>query len=409
MMRHLPLLSFYFLLGFCFQFPSVAFRYWLMDTVRVSPAQMDAISGVMSIPWCFKPLYGFISDSYPIHGFRRRPYMILTAFVSAFAWIAVPFCPHDEFIISLTMTLASFGMCFADVMVDSVLVEVARQESEEDKGIIQSWSWMMRFAGGLTASALGAVAYDYCGPTQVFLMNAMIPVLVAYAAWGIPDTPPDKKVHWKDTMKKVCNALCQTSILKPAAFIFVICATPGYGGVMTFFYERELGFTPTEFGSLDVMGHIVSIIGTLIYKRYLRNVPFRKIFAISLIVSFLLENTLFFLVFHTNRLWGIPDFWFAFIERSVLTLVSQFMTMPMVVLGARLCPVGIEGTLYALLMSISNIGGVVGSEWGAMLTSMFGVTGTNFANLWKLMLLCHALDLIPLACLPLLRSTETAI
>ena len=120
-------------------------------------------------------------------------------------------------------------------------------------------------------------------------------------------------------------------------------------------------------------------------------------------MSFVLENTLLLLVLHTNRTIGIPDFVFALIERIVITLVGQFITMPMVVLGARVCPVGVEGTLYALLMSITNIGGVVSSEWGSLLTSMFGITGTNFTNLWKLMLVCHAFDLIPLLGLRLLQ------
>jgi len=111
-------------------------------------------------------------------------------------------------------------------------------------------------------------------------------------------------------------------------------------------------------------------------------------------------------VFHTNRQIGIPDYVFAFLERVVITLVGQFITMPMVVLGAQLCPPGVEGSLYALLMSITNIGGVVADEWGSLLTNMFGVTGTNFANLWKLMLLCHAFDLVPLTGLNLLRSLK---
>lgn len=173
---------------------------------------------------------------------------------------------------------------------------------------------------------------------------------------------------------------------------------------MTFFYERELAFTPAEFGMLDVMGYVVAIIGTWLYKKYLRHVSFQKIFTISLIVSFILENTLLLLVFHVNRDMGIPDFWFAAIERVVITIVGQFITMPMVVMGARVCPRGIEASLYAFLMSISNIGGVVSSEWGSLLTDMYGVTSTDFSSLWKLMLTCHGFDLLPLMGIPLISS-----
>lgn len=401
-----PLLIFYLLLGFSFQFPSVAMRYWMMETVKVSPAQMAAIFGVVSIPWCLKPLFGFISDSKPIFGYRRKPYMILAAYTSSLMWMILPFCPHDEFAITLVMTVSSAGMCFADVMADSLLVEAARKESDENKGNIQSWSWMMRFAGGFLASIFGTLAYEKLGYAQVFLLNSMVPIMVAILSCFISESKTNEKKNWRKTGSTLYAAVKQPGIYKPALFIFMICVTPGYGSVMTFFYERELGFTPNEFGALDVMGYVVAILGTWIYKRWLTQVSFRKIFGWSLFISFLLENTLFFLVFHTNRQMGIPDFVFAFVERVVITLVGQFITMPMVVLGAQLCPPGVEGSLYALLMSITNIGGVVAEEWGSLLTNMFGVTGTNFVNLWKLILLCHAFDLIPLTGLNLLRSLE---
>ena len=411
--KNRALLGFYLLLGFCFQFPSVAMRYWLMEDVGVSPAQMGAIFGVTTIPWCLKPLYGFISDSYPLFGFRRRPYMVVMSFLSCFMWIVLPFVPHDEFVITLVMTMSSIGMSFTDVMADSLLVEVARDESNENRGIVQSWAWIMRFVGGLVASGFGAVAYTYLGSVKVFLLNSMVPVAIAVLSVSIPDSPTKQRVNWRETSGKLWSAVRRPGIYRPALFIFLICVTPGYGGAMTFFYERELKFTPIEFGILDIMGYIVSIIGTLIYKKWLRNVSFIKIFGWALALSFVLENSLLLLVLHTNRIMGIPDFVFALAERIVITLVGQFISMPMVVLGARVCPVGVEATLYALLMSITNFGGVISSEWGSLFTTMFGISGTNFTNLWKLLLLCNAFDLIPLFSLRLVgvesESLETSI
>jgi len=301
------------------------------------------------------------------------------------------------------MTVSSAGLCVADVMADSLLVEIARSETESDKGVVQSYSWMLRFAGGLVASIGGAVAYDTMGYVKVFHLNSMIPICIAILA-SFVEEGDYQQADWRTTIGKLSTTIRTANIYRPALFLFLICVTPGYGSVMTFFYERELKFTPDEFGTLDVLGHVVAIVGTFIYKRWLRDISFRKIFGVAIAMSFVLENTLLLLVLHTNRTMGIPDFIFALIERIVITLVGQFVTMPMVVLGARICPVGVEGTLYALLMSITNIGGVVSSEWGSLLTTMFGVSSTNFSNLWKLMLVCHAFDLIPLFMLRLVPA-----
>jgi folate/biopterin transporter len=399
-----PLLFFYFLLGFSFAFPSISIRYFLMSFA--SPSQMAAMMGIFALPWVFKPIYGFVSDVYTINGYRRKPYMMIGAYFSAIMWVVLPFCPTDEFLVSVCMTFASLGLCVSDVMADSLLVEAARQENEENKGIVQSYSWIFRFTGGLVGSILGAASYDGLGWVGVFHLTSMIPCVIILLALVIPEKEIVQNTDLKLTIGKLFQAIKQPAIFKPAIFLFLICTTPSYGDIMTFFYKEELSFTPDEFGSLDVLGHVVSIVGTIIYKKYLRKIKLRTIFCWALVASFLLENTMLLLVLHVNRDWGIPDYVFAFVERIALTLASQFVTMPMVVLGAKLCPVGVEATLYALLMSITNLGGIVGSELGSMLAGVFGITAINFSNLWKLMLVCHICDLIPLSCLFLLPRND---
>jgi len=51
------------------------------------------------------------------------------------------------------------------------------------------------------------------------------------------------------------------------------------------------------------------------------------------------------------------------------------------------------GTLYALLMSTLNVGGVVSDNLGGLLTWAIGVTATDFSRLWILVLV-HTVTLI---------------
>lgn len=76
--------------------------------------------------------------------------------------------------------------------------------------------------------------------------------------------------------------------------------------------------------------------------------------------------------------------------------------MPVLVLAAKLCPEGMEATLFATLMSISNGGGVLGGLIGAGLTQVFGVTRDHFDNLAVLIILCNLSSLLPLPLLGLL-------
>ena len=70
--------------------------------------------------------------------------------------------------------------------------------------------------------------------------------------------------------------------------------------------------------------------------------------------------------------------------------------MPIIVLASRLCPEGMEGTMYALIMSINNLGGIVGSQLGAVLTTALGVTETNMENFWLLVFICNISTVLPL-------------
>ena len=72
----------------------------------------------------------------------------------------------------------------------------------------------------------------------------------------------------------------------------------------------------------------------------------------------------------------------------------------MLVLAARVCPPGVEGTLYALLMSVLNLGSILSKALGSLLMLALHVTDSDFSLLWLLVLLCSASSLLPLLLMP---------
>ncbi|KVI01642.1 Biopterin transport-related protein BT1 [Cynara cardunculus var. scolymus] len=81
-------------------------------------------------------------------------------------------------------------------------------------------------------------------------------------------------------------------------------------------------------------------------------------------------------------------------------ILSQASFMPVLVLAARHCLEGMEATLFAALMSVSNGGSVVGALFGAGLTQLLGITRDRYDNLALLLIICNLSSLLPL---PLLR------
>jgi hypothetical protein len=81
--------------------------------------------------------------------------------------------------------------------------------------------------------------------------------------------------------------------------------------------------------------------------------------------------------------------------------------MPFLILSGQLCPPGIEGTLFALFMSINNLGTTIGSFVGAGLASILNIDSGSFDNL-LLGIVIHAFcNFIPIAFLFLIPKEAT--
>ncbi|HTL88401.1 MAG TPA: folate/biopterin family MFS transporter, partial [Leptolyngbya sp.] len=183
-------------------------------------------------------------------------------------------------------------------------------------------------------------------------------------------------------------------------------STPTAEASFFYFSTNELGFEPEFLGRLRLVTSVASIVGIWVFQRFLKAVPFRVIFGWSTVISAILGLSMLLLVTHTNRALGIDDRWFSLGDSLILTVMGQIAYMPVLVLAARLCPPGVEATLFALLMSVVNVSGLVSYEFGALLTHWLGVTDTNFDNLWILVLIANLSTLLPLPLLGWLPTAE---
>ena len=172
-----------------------------------------------------------------------------------------------------------------------------------------------------------------------------------------------------------------------------------------FFSTNELGFQAEFLGRIRLVTSIAALFGVWLFQRFFKSVPFRKIFGWSTVISALLGMTTLLLVTHTNRTLGIDDHWFSLGDSLVLTVMGKIAFMPVLVLAARLCPPGVEATVFALLMSIYNLAALISHEGGALLMHWLKVTETNFDNLWLLIVITNLSTLLPL---PLLNWLPTA-
>ncbi|XP_024356689.1 folate-biopterin transporter 1, chloroplastic isoform X4 [Physcomitrium patens] len=397
----------------------LAVSFFLKDDLHLDPAETAFLTGFSALPWLIKPLYGFISDGVPLFGYRRRSYLVLCGLLGALCWGSLAVVVDNKYAAMTAILLSSLSVAFSDVVVDSMVVEKARGESQGAAGSLQSLCWGSSATGGIVSAYFSGYLVETYGTRFVFGVTAVLPLITSAVAGlvgevpikassGDPKVKLTKMAQFISTSKSQLGFLWETvkepNIFWPTLFIFLWQATPTSDTAMFFFTTNHLGFGPEFLGRVRLVTAVASLVGVGLYNSYLKDVPLRSIFLWTTLLGTALGLTQLLLVTGVNRSLGISDEWFSMGDSLFLTVLGQVSFMPILVLAARLCPPGVEATLFATLMSISNGGGVTGGVLGAGLTQVLGVTSQNFDNLALLLLLCNASSLLPLPFLNLLPS-----
>lgn len=406
------ILSVYFVQG-SLNLSRIALSLFLKNDLGLTPAQVSLVESSSYIPWTIKPIYGFLSDSLPLNGYKRKSYLQICGILNSFAWLFFAYYVDSPFLATAAIVGSAVGTACSDVVVDSVVVE--RSRDQETAGTLQSLCWMSYATGAIISSFFSGRLVQDLGSRGVFKLTACVPLLTFLFSFVLHE----ERIRGKEgrqplaarvgtQARRLWAAVRAPAILYPTLFIFLFQATPNPESAFFFFKSEKLGFTPDFLGQVNFVSRVAMLFGIAIYNRSLKKVPLRTLFKWIILLGFLLGSTQLILISGMNRGLGISDEAFALGDTAVLTVLGQMSFMPLLVLAAQICPEGVEATLFATLMSILNTGSFIGTSLGASLTSAFGVTSENFDGMFGLVSCCLLLQLVPLALLPLVPSDITS-
>lgn len=501
----------------------MAVSYHLKDELKLSPSASQFLVSIAFFPWSVKPIYGILSDCVPIRGRRRLPYLNIASILSLVPWLflgVVEPARNSYVLLTIFLTLQNLGSAMADVVVDAMVAEAAKQERARFVGDLQSLSWLAMAIGGIFGSLVGGIALSDLRIDVVFLIFSIFPTIQLFACGLVDENPSSKsgtievsvkvsdekqgvetlidkreepqenvekwasqpsqqvitdvsaeenlrddedwvkiqkekpgdiveesnkgmidgismneevhvsedkhsllKLHtaeatrrrkdtrtskgdekfpdvqsdiidskgstrksWfvsvKSTIRTLIEAVRQPVILRPMLWFFLAQVTIPNISTVLFYYQTDFLHLDASFlGTARVVSWGGLMLGTFIYNRFLKRVQLRKIFLgthIALSILNLIDNIL---VLRLNSSLGISDKAFVLCTSALADAVNQFKLMPFLVLSGRLCPPGIEGTLFALFMSINNFGSTVSSFFGAAVASVLNLSSNRFDNL----------------------------
>ncbi|VAH59671.1 unnamed protein product [Triticum turgidum subsp. durum] len=356
-----------------------AVSYQMKDIMKLSPSTSQFLVSAAFFPWSIKPIYGIVSDCIPIKQRKRVPYLIISSGLSLFPWLIIGLSEHlrsSSNLFTLMLIVQNLGSAMADVVIDAMIAEAVRSAGPEFAGDLQSLSWSSMAVGGIFGSLLGGYALSNLPINVIYIIFSALPLFQLVTCVFVKESPKG----FESTIDNAAHDHADDQNID-SAFAGQGSAVPNISTVM-FYYQTEVLHLEASFlGTARVIGWFSLMLGTYIYNRYLKHKKLRNILMFAHLGLAIITVLDILLVSRLHMQYGIADKYMVLWGSALADAINQFKMMPFLILSGQLCPPGIEGTLFALFMSINNLSSTLGSFLGAALTSALNISSVQFDNL----------------------------
>ena len=363
----------------------------------LSAGQVADFFLITTVPWFIKPLYGLLSDFVPLFGRRRQSYFWLTSALAGFAglvlawgnWIATgALSTFDLFGLSFSLvegvalfTVMAFGLAFTDVLTDAMMVESGRPLNLT--GAFQSVQWACITLASVLVGEIGGRLAETHSLRAAFVVAACFPLLsLSMGLSFVRETPTRaNKTAFLETWRAIRAALRGRDVWIVAGFIFFFWFSPSFGPAFLYYQTDTLKFSQQFIGRLAALGAVAGVVGALLYAPLSRRVPLKHIMHLSIALG--VVTTLGYLVYR--------DAASALIITIVFGALSMIINLAFLDLAAKACPLRVEATFFAALMSVYNGGAQLAENVGARLYEVVGferlvyISAAMTALTWLLM------------------------
>jgi len=338
-------------------------QYLLKERLGLSAAESGVFWAVVGFGWTMKPLYGFVSDLFPLLGYHRKSYLLIMATLGVAGWLTLAGASPRYDLILTGCAVCAATLAFCDVMTDALMVETGRPLGLT--GSFQAMQWAAMSLALVLAQFGGGYLSTHASPQTVFLIAAAFPLLTLLATLGLVQEPRVRINHkrQRDTLIALHQTTRSRTLWIVVSFLALWNFSPSLGTPLLYYQIDVLGFSKVFIGTLGALSNVGGILGALWFFFYLRAVTLSRLLYISIALG--VVSTLCFV-----GLVGVKSAIVLFVISGILTQITHLAVLD---LAARSCPPRAEGTIFALLMSTLNISKSGGNILGGWLYDHTGL------------------------------------
>lgn len=337
--------------------------YSLLKKWGTSPGQMTTLVALLGWPWCFKPLFGLLTDFWPIAGYRRKSYLlamgVLTSVCFCGLYALMPLPPGSRMFLMLTLMIPTFAVTFSDVVLDALIIETGQPRGITAR--LQSVRWGASYAATILTGQLGGKlcqqhheewAFLICGGLATFALLMTVLCVREPRAVALEDDLPTIRSTFS-------QAIRSSTVWSVAAFLFVWHFNPFTQSVLYLHMTTALGIKKADafYGDTISLLAIGSIAACATYGVYCQKLPRRWMAPTAVITG----------VVSTLVYWFLKDRTSAAVISVIVGFTYMTANMIQCDLAAQACPLHAAGTIFGGFMAVCNISTLLATSAGGFL------------------------------------------
>ncbi len=340
--------------------PSQPLYYLMRETWKLPVSTIAYIGALTTIPWIIKPLYGLISDLFPIRRKRTKYYLLFNYCSMTILGIIIWIFGLNLVTLIITNLLFALFIASSDVFCDSVMCQYEKKYNMQGKLIVCQWS-SIEIAALITSLGGAYIAkyFDYKLAYGLYSIFPFIMFIYLLKYFKEEDTLPKQR---PEVLKNIKKALKHKQLWLSLAFLFYFYLSPSFGIPLMVKMREVLHIDKMFIGVLGMTGTIFGLLGYILYFFKFHKFNLKKMLYFTVIFSFI--SSLFYLY--------IPNQWILLIYNIIFGTIGAILHIVILTYCAKITPDGAEGFTYAGITSILNAGSMGSSALGGFLYPRVG-------------------------------------
>src|SRR6185295_9375847 len=395
---------------------TIPILYFIKNVLAMGDAGGQLFDSLRSGGWLIKPLWGYISDRFPLMGSRRKSWYVLMAALALLFWslsaVLAAAGVRSSLAYLLVFNLAFATYAFVDVVCDAVMVEQGRRLKQVGSFVNFQWTVLALsftfslFLSGWFQERIESGRLEYW---VVFFLTGLPPLMTAFVGWRnieevpvaalplprpseslpVPPAAPHRRLGTRFAEFRRSNRPIWLLML----FIFFWKFRPSVGFIERSYLIDVRDFQPSSLGTILALGGVSFFLSILVYRWLVRRYPaiaWHQYLYAMVALGVLSYPLTFFLYLDPDHPWwrvldvfrAWPDNlnpfpywnryeWFRLFTETVLGFAAIPAFIIPLTLAGETVKLQYAAVGYAFLMSLANATSVFEGVVGATLFAFF--------------------------------------